>query len=89
MLKYINCILYYACVCQLTNSEDCRHSQTTFVLAMTDTHIGLAVIFDVPEGQDTATHKANFYAKSRKGTKELLYYGFASLGNKVLSIIKN
>ena len=57
-------------------------------LAMTDTHIGLAVIFDVPEGQDTATHKANFYAKSRKGTKELLYYGFASLGNKVLSIIR-
>ena len=55
---------------------------------MTDTHIGLAVIFDVPEGQDTATHKANFYAKSRKGTKELLYYGFASLGNKVLSIIR-
>ena len=50
---------------------------------MTDTHIGLAVIFDVPEGQDTATHKANFYAKSRKGTKEQIYYGFASLGNKV------
>ena len=50
---------------------------------MADTHIGLAVIFDVPEGQDTATHKANFYAKSRKGTKDLIYYGFASLGNKV------
>ena len=50
---------------------------------MTDTHIGLAIVFDVPEGQDTATHKANFYAKSRKGTKELIYYGFATLGNKV------
>ena len=50
---------------------------------MTDTHIGLAIIFDVPEGQDAATHKANFYAKSKKGTKELIYYGFASLGNKV------
>jgi len=51
---------------------------------MTDTHIGLAIIFDVPEGQDAATHKANFYAKSKKGTKELIYYGFASLGNKVM-----
>ena len=50
---------------------------------MTDTHIGLAIIFDVPEGQDAATHKANFYAKSKKGTKDLIYYGFASLGNKV------
>ena len=52
---------------------------------MTDTHIGLAIVFDVPEGQDAATHKANFYAKSRKGTKELIYYGFASFGNKVKS----
>lgn len=51
---------------------------------MTDTHIGLAIVFDVPEGQDAATHKANFYAKSRKGTKELIYYGFATLGNKVM-----
>merc|ERR1712110_1352634 len=25
-----------------------------------------------------------FYAKSKKGTKELIYYGFASLGNKVM-----
>ena len=53
---------------------------------MTDTHIGLAIVFDVPEGQDAATHKANFYAKSRKGTKELIYYGFATLGNKVNSV---
>ena len=49
-----------------------------------DSHIGLAVVFDVPEGEDTAAHRANFYAKSRAGTKELLYYGFAGLGNKVM-----
>ena len=35
----------------------------------TDTHIALAVVFDVPEGQDTASHKKNFYAKSRAGTE--------------------
>ena len=52
-------------------------------MTMPDTHIGLALILDVPEGQDTAIHKANFYAKTRKGTKDLLYYGFASLGSKV------
>jgi len=51
---------------------------------MTDSHVALAVLFDVPEGQDASSHKAKFYAKSRGGTKELLYYGFASAGNKVL-----
>ena len=49
-----------------------------------DSHIGLAVVFNVPEGEDTAAHRANFYAKSRAGTKELLYYGFAGLGSKVM-----
>ena len=56
-------------------------------MTMPDTHIGLAFILDVPEGQDTAIHKANFYAKTRKGTKDLLYYGFASLGSKVYQLI--
>jgi len=51
---------------------------------MADTHIAVAVIFDVPEGQDASSHKAKFYAKSRGGTKELLYYGFASCGSKIL-----
>ena len=51
---------------------------------MSDTHIALAVLFDVPEGQDASPHKAKFYAKSRGGTKELLYYGFASSGSKIL-----
>ena len=51
---------------------------------MTDSHIALAVLFDVPEGQDASSHKAKFYAKSRGGTKELLYYGFGSNGNKVV-----
>ena len=51
---------------------------------MADTHISVAVIFDVPEGQDASSHKAKFYAKSRGGTKELLYYGFASCGSKIV-----
>ena len=51
---------------------------------MTDSHIALAVLFDVPDGQDSSAHKAKFYAKSRNGTKELLYYGFASNGNKIV-----
>ena len=49
-----------------------------------DSHIGLAVLFDVPDGQDTSPFKTKFYANSKAGTKECLYYGFASLGNRVL-----
>ena len=51
---------------------------------MTDTHIAVAVLFDVPEGQDASSHKAKFYAKSRGESKELLYYGFASCGSKIV-----
>merc|ERR1711862_558526 len=49
-----------------------------------DSHISLAVVFDVPEGQDASPYKAKFYAKSKAGTKECLYYGFGTLGNKVM-----
>ena len=49
-----------------------------------DTHVAIAVVFDVPDGQETATHKKNFSAKTKAGTKGCLYYGFASLGNRVL-----
>jgi len=49
-----------------------------------DSHIALAVMFDVPAGQDANPHKKNFYAKAKSGTKELLYYGFANAGNKIL-----
>ena len=49
-----------------------------------DSHVSLAVAFDVPEGQDTSPFKSKFYANSKAGTNELLYYGFATLGNRVL-----
>merc|ERR1712131_196652 len=52
--------------------------------ASSDSHIALAVMFDVPAGQDANPHKKNFYAKAKSGTKELLYYGFANAGNKIL-----
>merc|ERR1712013_128887 len=54
------------------------------VLTMSDTHLALAVIFDVPEGQDAKSFFPKFYAKVKTGTKDCIYYGFATCGNKVL-----
>jgi len=51
---------------------------------MSDTHLALAVIFDVPAGEDYKSYFPKFYAKVKAGTKETLYYGFATCGNKVL-----
>eukprot|EP00090_Calanus_glacialis_P022129 TRINITY_DN3414_c0_g1_i1.p1 TRINITY_DN3414_c0_g1~~TRINITY_DN3414_c0_g1_i1.p1 ORF type:complete len:252 (-),score=73.63 TRINITY_DN3414_c0_g1_i1:121-876(-) len=51
---------------------------------MADTHIALAVIFDVPAGEDFKSYFPKFYAKVKAGTKDTLYYGFATCGNKVL-----
>jgi len=51
---------------------------------MTDTHLALAVIFDVPAGEDYKSYFPKFYAKVKAGTKDCLYYGFATCGNKVL-----
>jgi len=51
---------------------------------MADTHLALAVIFDVPEGQDFRSYFPKFYAKVKSGTKDCIYYGFATCGNKVL-----
>jgi len=51
---------------------------------MSDTHLALAVIFDVPEGQDAKSFFPKFYAKVKTGTKDCIYYGFATCGNKVL-----
>jgi len=51
---------------------------------MSDTHLALAVIFDVPEGQEFKSFFPKFYAKVKTGTKDCIYYGFATCGNKVL-----
>merc|ERR1712029_384842 len=62
-----------------------RKTRTQYNIRMAkDSHISLAVVFDVPEGQDASPYKAKFYAKSKAGTKECLYYGFGTLGNKVM-----
>merc|ERR1711909_170285 len=51
---------------------------------MSDSHLSVAVVFDVPEGQDYKSYFPKFYAKVKSGTKDCLYYGFATCGNKVL-----
>merc|ERR1712012_303597 len=62
-----------------------RKTRTQYNIRMAkDSHISLAVVFDVPEGQDASPYKAKFCAKSKAGTKECLYYGFGTLGNKVM-----
>merc|ERR1712002_323616 len=53
-------------------------------LIMSDTHLALAVVFDVPEGQDFKSYFPKFYATVKGGTKDCLYYGFATCGSKVL-----
>ena len=55
---------------------------------MSDSHLSVAVVFDVPEGQDYKSYFPKFYAKVKSGTKDCLYYGFATCGNKVLSLPK-
>ena len=49
---------------------------------MSDSHVALAVIFDVPDGEDYRAHMPTFYAKTKAGTKDCLYYGFATCGSK-------
>jgi len=51
---------------------------------MADTHLAVAVIFDVPDGEDYKSMFPKFYAKVKAGTKDTLYYGFATCGSKVL-----
>ena len=51
---------------------------------MSDNHLSVAVIFDVPAGEDYRSYFPKFYAKVKAGTKDCLYYGFATCGNKVL-----
>jgi len=65
-------------------SKEEDKTDTQYNIMSKDSHIGLAVLFDVPEGQDASPYKAKFYAKSKAGTKECLYYGFGTLGNKVI-----
>jgi len=49
-----------------------------------DTHISLAVVFDVPEGQEFKSKFSEMYSLVKKGTEDCLYYGFATCGNRVL-----
>jgi len=50
---------------------------------MSDKHIALAVMFDVPAGEDYRSHIPKFYEITKSGTDGCLYYGFATCGNKV------
>ena len=50
-----------------------------------DSHINLAVIFEVPVGEDAVSHMESFMTKSKAGTKDLIYYGFGTIGNKILA----
>jgi len=49
-----------------------------------DNHVSVYVVFDIPEGQSAVTHKEEFYVKTKAGTKECLYYGFASLDSRIM-----
>jgi len=51
---------------------------------MSDKHIALAVMFDVPAGEDYKSHIPKFYEITKSGTDGCLYYGFATCGNKLL-----
>merc|ERR1712055_246174 len=51
---------------------------------MTDTHVGVAVIFDVPAGEDYKSYFPKFYSITKAGTAGCLYYGFAECGSKVM-----
>ena len=53
---------------------------------MSDTHLAVAVIFDVPDGEDYKSMFPKFYAKVKAGTKDTIYYGFATCGSKVLCL---
>merc|ERR1712037_338716 len=47
-------------------------------------HVALAVMFDVPAGEDYRSHIPKFYEITKSGTDGCLYYGFATCGNKLL-----
>jgi len=51
---------------------------------MSDKHVALAVIFDVPAGEDYRSYFPKFYSLVRAGTEGCLYYGFATCGSKVM-----
>jgi len=51
---------------------------------MSDTHVGLAAIFDVPAGEDYRAYFPKFYSIVSGGTPGCLYYGFATCGSKVM-----
>merc|ERR550519_2173904 len=49
-------------------------------------HVSLVPVFTVPDGRmdEFVANFAEFYDKTRAGTEECLYYGFAISGNQVL-----
>lgn len=51
---------------------------------MAENHVSLAVVFDVPEGQEFKSKFGEMYNIVKSGTPECLYYGFATCGNRVL-----
>jgi len=51
---------------------------------MTDTHLALAVVFDIPDGQDYRSSFPAIFSGVKAGTPDCLYYGLAVCGNKVI-----
>jgi len=51
---------------------------------MADNHVSMAVVFDVPEGKEFKSKFGELYNLVKGGTADCLYYGFATLGNKVI-----
>jgi len=51
---------------------------------MAEKHMSMAVVFEVPEGQELRAKLDEMYKIVKAGTPECLYYGFATVGNKVL-----
>ena len=45
-----------------------------------DSHVSLVVVFTVPEGkmEEFTKNFGEFYNNTREGTKECVYYGFAT-----------
>jgi len=49
-----------------------------------DTHLGLTVIFTIPEGKTAKDYTDKFYAAAKAANNKSVYYGFATNGNKLM-----
>ena len=56
---------------------------------MADTHVSLVVVFTVPEDkmEKFVNNFGEFYNKTKGGSEECVYYGFATSGNKVIVLL--